>query len=1081
MICDPHEGNSAEALLSNILLRMEELGGDGTPDSVRELIEREPQLIGNAVLTAADYEVIEQQSVALSTINRLMYPPAPDGPGTRDIDDYEILDRLGHGGVGVVYRARHRRLGRLVAIKFLQAGPYASPRLRERFRIEADVLAKLHHPHIVQIIDAGDAGGSPYLVFELIFGTSLRQRLQSKRMSPHTAAKLVEILAQAVQYAHERGVIHRDLKPANVLLTEDDSPRIADFGLAKQLIDAPDLTRTGDVLGTPSYMAPEQLDGLAVGPPADVYALGAVLYETLTGQPPFVGDSTAAVLQAVRGRDPVPPRRIRPHVPRDLQSICLKCLEKQPGSRYSSALELAADLNRFLNKKTTLARPKGVARQSAQWVARHPAAATLVAITVAAVGALLAGSIWHNRTLADALTVSESYRMRAAEEAFVNRQQWDQLRERLYASDMQKAAGAWQNGSLPDLLARLAPYAEGSADSHLRGFEWHFLRRQCELQSRSIPAHDDIVTYLTYIPDRNLLVSASDDGTVKLWREDGQLAGTLSVGTSCVNEVQFVPSRNWLVTANGDGTIKVWDATTHQQLMTLGPHEKPVSCLAIDPEGQTIVAGLTDHDPARHQAEGLVVIWDVSSASVRRVLTNVQRNVHDLELRDDGQLFVASGNLVHRFHLGSGKEVQQYKTHWGHVTSLDFSPDGEKMVSAGHDGLAVLWNIESGALLELMRHPASLTCVRYLDDSRILTTSREGNMYIWDAESGALERKVLAHDSDVFSAAIQRQGARPILCTGSKTGEIKRWDAFSPFERSWKTSHNYYGHCAFDTALRYAVVSRRGRPLGRISLASLDTEVNAAYTSGQVPTAAAVSACGKFCAIRDESGLLEIRNLEDWQLKSKQSGFAGRIVGFTYDSQYLITATAYDLIQWRLTDLSRRTLARLPSEPSRWKITAAAVHPHKQVVAIGGNDAGIVEVELRAAEVPPRKYVPSGFVYDVAYSSNGQLLAVSGGGGAVYILEHGSLAVVHRLVGHAGGVPCVAFSPDGKTLASGGSDGTIRLWHVATGTELLTIRVSPRGLVDEIAFSNDGQRLAAFMDKTEVRVWDIATDVGPSR
>lgn len=266
------------------------------------------------------------------------------------LEGYDILDTLGRGGMGVVFKARQTRLNRLVAVKMILSGAGAGAHELDRFRAEAEAVARLHHPGIVQIFEVGEQDGQAYLVLEFVGGGSLAQLLGSQPLPPRRVAELGIALARAVQHAHEGGILHRDLKPANVLLTADGTPKIADFGLAKRLDIDQGYTQTGAVMGSPSYMAPEQAEGRVrdLGPATDLYALGAILYEMLTGRPPFVGSSILDTLEQVRHHDPAPPRFLHPAVPRDLELICLKCLEKSPRDRYASAAALARDLEHFL-------------------------------------------------------------------------------------------------------------------------------------------------------------------------------------------------------------------------------------------------------------------------------------------------------------------------------------------------------------------------------------------------------------------------------------------------------------------------------------------------------------------------------------------------------------------------------------------------------------------------------------------------------------------------------------------------------------------------------------------------------------
>jgi tetratricopeptide (TPR) repeat protein/tRNA A-37 threonylcarbamoyl transferase component Bud32 len=321
---------------------------------------------------------------------------APGGGLPRRLGSYEVLEELGRGGMGVVYKARQASLNRTVALKVVLAGSHAGPEALARFLREAETVARLKHPHVVQVYDYGSHDGTPFFSLEFLEGGSLADRLQGQPQPPAPAARMVQTLARAVQAAHDQGIVHRDLKPANVLLAADGTPKVADFGLAKQG-DA-GKTASGEVLGTPSYMAPEQAGGRnkEVGPAADVYALGALLYECLTGRPPFRAATALDTLMQVVCDDPVPPRQLNPQVPRDLETVCLKCLEKEPGRRYASALLLADDLERFLDGEPVRARPVGVLERGWRWGRRNPVVAGLAAaLAVVVVGSVAAlAALW---------------------------------------------------------------------------------------------------------------------------------------------------------------------------------------------------------------------------------------------------------------------------------------------------------------------------------------------------------------------------------------------------------------------------------------------------------------------------------------------------------------------------------------------------------------------------------------------------------------------------------------------------------------------------------------------------------------
>ena len=312
---------------------------------------------------------------------------------------FEILGELGHGGMGVVYKARHVRLKRLVALKMIRDDWHGNPEHLARFEIEAEAVARLSHPNIVRIYEIGRAGRVPFVVLELLEGGTLKQRLAGNPQPAHEAASLLATLARAVHAAHLADILHRDLKPSNVLFDQDGIPKIADFGLAKRLEVEQGETLTGQVIGTPSYMAPEQAKGWdrEIGPAADIYALGAILYEMLTGRPPFKGTTSVETLKLVLGEDPVPPSHLRPKLPFDLETICLKCLAREPRKRYASALALAEDLDRFLAGEPILARRTPLWERGIKLARKRPVMTALLAVGIVAAGVMI-GAVQFEQT-----------------------------------------------------------------------------------------------------------------------------------------------------------------------------------------------------------------------------------------------------------------------------------------------------------------------------------------------------------------------------------------------------------------------------------------------------------------------------------------------------------------------------------------------------------------------------------------------------------------------------------------------------------------------------------------------------------
>jgi serine/threonine-protein kinase len=382
--------------------------------------------------------------LCLKCLGRLGFLSDPDdsnADGLLRLGDYELLEEIARGGMGVVYRARQLSLNRIVAVKVVLHGPFASPDFVRRFRYEAEVTATLRHPNIVPVYEISEYDGHHFLSMEYVEGQNLAELVREQPLSPGRAAAYVKAVAEAVHYAHQRGVLHRDLKPSNILLDAFDHPRVTDFGLAKILGHDAELTATGQILGSPNHMPPEQAAGefSKATAQSDVYSLGSILYHLITGRPPFQGGTLPELLAQVQTAEPIAPRQLNPSVPENLQSVCLKCLRKEPERRYASAQELALDLDRYLNQKPVLARPVPIRERVWLWCRRRPTVALMSLAFVVAVLAGFGGIVWEWRR-AEFHAIGEKEQRLAAEANAAK------TRLNLYAADVDRAAQAMHDG-----------------------------------------------------------------------------------------------------------------------------------------------------------------------------------------------------------------------------------------------------------------------------------------------------------------------------------------------------------------------------------------------------------------------------------------------------------------------------------------------------------------------------------------------------------------------------------------------------------------------------------------------------------
>jgi WD40 repeat protein/serine/threonine protein kinase len=774
----------------------------------------------------ADFLVspVAQAGAAPAIAQPSSLPPIPSIPG------YEILGTLGSGGMGVVYKARQMSLNRLVALKMLPSGTAATDQDLSRFRVEAESLAKLQHPNIVQVFDQGEHEGRPYFAMEYVNGPSLAAILAKGPQDPRASARMIETLGRAMHTVHQNGLVHRDLKPANILLqkvasgqssavstengdtsstdhwllTTEYSPKITDFGVAKLLEAKRSQTASGLIVGTPMYMAPEQAGAqkTSVGPAADTYALGVILYEMLTGRPPFAAVSVVETLLEVRTRDPLAPRQIRPNLPRDLQTICLKCLRKDPSRRYPSSLALAEDLARFQAGKPIHARPVGPLERLYRWCRRRPLVATLAAGIVLLAMILLVSIVVYQLRLRDALARSESTA--------------EQRRQLLVQVNVSSGMNELDGGNSPTALLWLIealrldeghPYREPNHRTRI-GVALRQFPRLLQLLGNGQP-----LSCVRLSPDGRWVLIAWENGMAQLWDVATGVAGPELKHEGPVRNASFGRQGELVATVTDGGTTRIWNIATGNVQTTLLPEGAAVDNVAFGHGDAILLAHRADHRIRIWSAAGdpiswpeltekapacstigdgrwvLAVdhshvgqLWDVTTRRPALKTFSLGQAIDRAEVSLDGKRLavVTADGTARIWDAVSGGQIGEPLRHAARVTSIAFAPKGDRVVTAGDDLTAKVWRVDTAELLTSgLHHGGIIREARFSGDGRLLVTCGSDNQTrVWDALSGDIVGPPLQHNGSTFFAALTPDNSRVV--TAAADNAVRVWELPHP-------------------------------------------------------------------------------------------------------------------------------------------------------------------------------------------------------------------------------------------------------------------------------------------------------------
>jgi WD40 repeat protein len=991
----------------------------------------------------------------------------------RRFGNYELLEEIAHGGMGVVYRARQISLNRTVALKMLLLGQFSSEPNIQRFRREANAVASLQHPNIVAVHEVGAIDGQHFFSMDFIEGRSLAAMVRENPLPARTAAQYCHSIAEAIAYAHARGVIHRDLKPSNILIDLFDQIRITDFGLAKQLDGNSDLTLTGHLLGSPNYLPPEIASGKQREATvlADIYSIGAILYECLTGRPPFLAESIQETLLKIRDTDIPSPRLLQPRIPHDLETICLKCLEKDPQKRYTSASELAEDLNRFLKNEPIHARSVRSIEKGWRWCRRKPALAASLSLILFLLLVVITGSPIALYRIKTALHRAEAGELKA--------------RQNQYAADMNGAHQSILGGDLfraVQLLNRNRP--ENNSD--LRGWEWRYLWQQSQGEPNTILGlHTNGVTVAGFLPDGKTAFSAGNDRMVRFWdlasKEQVRMFPHENLITGCA----VSPDGRWMATSvaqtqlSDEGPFRLWDLKTGQsEILTTNFWLRPNSTI-FSPDSK-LLASVDNYKGVR--------LWSVTA---RREITNMPAY-----FGYSGPLGIAfspdSRTLACSSENGEGDIVlwdiatrapERLKGHKLYVNCLAFMPDGQGLVSSSMDKTAKLWNLadgpQHGTFTEL-NLDASAHFSRLSPDGAVLATlsgDRPQVIRLQEIGSGVRICELIGHEDVLSDAAFSPDGKS--IITASLDGTVRLWpvrpaprkEDSRPYsgslEKLWKGTGTALCPSPDGRSLLVVYANHTFTIWDTVSLSESAqqplpiTEFQCAALAWGANLATFIGRGGKVFLWHAESNTGEEFSLPTTNNLSRAC--------FSPDGQRL----AFGGLQGvSLIAMEGKTLLRqlyLRNEGTR---------PGDIVMSLSFSGdgqkllAGFYHGLVRVWDLTKQNY---DLIFDggahqirgVTLSPDGQTIYAAGARVLGWDLssQHEILSVRPRQLNFHG----CSVSPDGRRLAVGAGDGTITIWDLASRREVITLKGRARS-IDDLFFLADGNTLVSI-GLDEVHIW----------
>jgi WD40 repeat protein/tRNA A-37 threonylcarbamoyl transferase component Bud32 len=988
------------------------------------------------------------------------------GGSLQKLGRFELTGVLGHGAFGTVYKARDAELDRTVAIKVPRAGNLAGAQEMDRFLREARSAAQLRHPSIVTVHEVGQKEGLPYLVSDFVQGVTLTDLLSARRPGFREAAELVAEIADALQYAHEQGVVHRDVKPSNIMIGEDGKPCVMDFGLAKREAGEITMTIEGQVLGTPAYMAPEQArgEGHAVDGRADIYSLGVVLYQLVTGELPFRG-TQRMLLHQVLHDEPRPPRSLNDRIPRDLETICLKAMAKEARQRYASAADLAEDLRRFLRGEPIRARPMGAWERAWRWGKRRPAVAALCLVSGVAVLALVGVTVAlvYSSQLVESKSRLEDSNQAAAKARDEAESALKQAQFYQYFHHIALAHAGWREGNLLGIDKLLDNCPSGQ-----RHWEWHYLKRLCHAHGMVFTTGKDPAVGLAFSPDGQRLACSGSDQTIRFLDVATRTEIVVLPGhTGIIWDVAFSPDGQRLASAGDDGTMKVWELATEREVFTCQGHSTSVMSAAFSPDGSRLASA--SHDRT-------VRLWDARTGQAVGPILHHPERVFRVAFSPDGSQLASAGfdQAVRLWHVATGQLLHTLERS---VRAVAFSPDRRLLAAPDPDGKVKVWNVANGLLVHrLTGHRGIVKSVTFSPSGQWLASAGlDQSVRVWDVASGQPVLTLKGHTSEINCVAFHPDGSW--LASASSDGTVRAWATTSQEARLLPARGSEVGSLAFSPDGTRLAATARDRTVTTWDVGTGQVTHTFVYPLLGPPSTAGVadhpaitySPDGSRLAVGATDGTVPVWDTRTGRLLQQSRLHTGGVWGLAYspdgsrlasagdDGTVLVQETATGHIIHQLRGHTK-PIAGLAFNRNGSQLASCS---YDHTVRIWDTTTGHGLEPLRGHD---------SVVGGITFSPDGTSLASAGDDNYVILWEVATGREIRRHL-HASTVYAAVFSPDGQRLASCSEDGMIKVWEVATGLETLTLGGQP-GVVNCLSFSPDGKRLASGSYDGTLRIWD---------